>query len=295
MGIFYRFIYLPECKHTIEVGLLEQWLNATPANNEILPKECPICKTRIFQVPRFQEIIKTNMNEVNKIKALILGKTEELRTKYSEATEILHNKQQHMGKRNFPKFWSLLNKMAMEIKPMIDQRPQYLKTVENDTKYVNSFHFMVMQVKAAEENVKHCFGLRFRIENRSNIIEKYNDLFEHMFQVKEDEEKVKHGPQQQLLILHNNQMVDIRAEMRRIHCMFQFYSRNAETNNETLSFLRRNMKNVTKMEQIEEHLNKLGRFDEHEENTFMELLSVSLFCIIALPLVGIYLSILCMM
>ena len=59
---FFRFIYLEDCGHSIEVGGMDHWME-TESNNEegsvaIQMKSCPRCKTLIRSSFRYGDIIK---------------------------------------------------------------------------------------------------------------------------------------------------------------------------------------------------------------------------------------------
>ncbi|KAL4098189.1 hypothetical protein QTP88_022837 [Uroleucon formosanum] len=66
-----RFIYLEDCKHTIESDALTKWMNQN--DEEICLKQCPLCKTPILKTQRFLNQVKVILDDISKIKTKQYG------------------------------------------------------------------------------------------------------------------------------------------------------------------------------------------------------------------------------
>lgn len=66
-----RFVYLEDCKHTIESRALDGWLQEK--NGEICLKSCPLCKTPIRRTLRFLNYLKTSYFDIQNIKEKVFG------------------------------------------------------------------------------------------------------------------------------------------------------------------------------------------------------------------------------
>lgn len=60
-----RFVYLEDCKHTVESRGLEQWINQN--NEEIVHKQCPRCKMPILKTLRFKNHTKSVQKDICEI------------------------------------------------------------------------------------------------------------------------------------------------------------------------------------------------------------------------------------
>jgi len=69
--ICFRFIYLEDCKHTIESEALSKWMNQN--DEEICLKQCPICKTPILRTQRFLNQVKVIIKDISIIKSKQYG------------------------------------------------------------------------------------------------------------------------------------------------------------------------------------------------------------------------------
>ncbi|XP_059484951.1 NFX1-type zinc finger-containing protein 1-like [Neocloeon triangulifer] len=72
-----RFVYLPECKHCIEVKAMDKFMKLSKADEqqeggEIGVNVCPKCKSKVTAV-RYNNIIKANLENVNKVKEKYFG------------------------------------------------------------------------------------------------------------------------------------------------------------------------------------------------------------------------------
>uniref|UniRef100_A0A2S2NW97 NFX1-type zinc finger-containing protein 1 n=2 Tax=Schizaphis graminum TaxID=13262 RepID=A0A2S2NW97_SCHGA len=65
-----RFVYLEDCKHTIESRGLEQWINQN--NEEIVQKQCPMCKMPILKTMRFKNHVKSVQKDICEIENKLL-------------------------------------------------------------------------------------------------------------------------------------------------------------------------------------------------------------------------------
>lgn len=66
-----RFVYLEDCKHTVESRGLEQWINQN--SEEIAMKQCPICKMSILKTLRFKNHVKTVHKDICEIGKKLFG------------------------------------------------------------------------------------------------------------------------------------------------------------------------------------------------------------------------------
>ncbi|KAG4069526.1 hypothetical protein HA402_006892 [Bradysia odoriphaga] len=90
-----RFIWLPDCKHAIEVEGLTMHFNATDDSGEIGLKKCPRCTTVITTLSgRFGNVIRKTFAEVAQVKNTFYGNREQ---NNRLAEEIQHNLQLEDG------------------------------------------------------------------------------------------------------------------------------------------------------------------------------------------------------
>jgi len=75
--IFFRFVYLEDCSHSIESKALTKWIEQN--NFEIHLKLCPLCQTSILKTQRFMNQTKIIMADLSKIKEKNYGKPADLR------------------------------------------------------------------------------------------------------------------------------------------------------------------------------------------------------------------------
>lgn len=87
----FRFIWLPDCKHAIEVEGLTMHFNATEEKGEIGLKKCPRCTTIITTLTgRFGNIIRKTFRDVAEVKNAFYGNREQ---NQRLTKEIQHNLQ----------------------------------------------------------------------------------------------------------------------------------------------------------------------------------------------------------
>ncbi|KAL5237885.1 hypothetical protein ACI65C_005295 [Semiaphis heraclei] len=82
-----RFVYLEDCKHTIESNALTDWMNLN--NEEICLKECPLCKTPILKTQRFMNQVKVIIEDISIIKARKNGEQDVIKKSKKEIVESL--------------------------------------------------------------------------------------------------------------------------------------------------------------------------------------------------------------
>ncbi|XP_060863746.1 NFX1-type zinc finger-containing protein 1-like [Metopolophium dirhodum] len=66
-----RYVYLEDCKHTVESKGLEQWINQN--NEEIALKQCPVCKMPILKTLRFKNHVKAVQKDICEIVTKLSG------------------------------------------------------------------------------------------------------------------------------------------------------------------------------------------------------------------------------
>ncbi|XP_026822366.1 NFX1-type zinc finger-containing protein 1-like [Rhopalosiphum maidis] len=82
-----RFIYLEDCKHSIESEALTKWMNQN--DEEICLKQCPLCKTPILKTQRFMNQVKVILEDVSKIKMIQYGELALIRNKMKTLIDSL--------------------------------------------------------------------------------------------------------------------------------------------------------------------------------------------------------------
>jgi len=70
-----RFVFLPDCGHTIEVEGLDYWMRMND-QSEIQMKCCPRCKTIIRKCLRYGDILKKNYKDIADVKKKLISFTE---------------------------------------------------------------------------------------------------------------------------------------------------------------------------------------------------------------------------
>ncbi|KAK3584661.1 hypothetical protein CHS0354_001241 [Potamilus streckersoni] len=71
-----RFVQLEDCKHIFEVKGLDKWIDASDEHNEgdtIQLKVCPMCTTPIRRNLRYSNVIKSTLNDIERVKAVVRG------------------------------------------------------------------------------------------------------------------------------------------------------------------------------------------------------------------------------
>jgi hypothetical protein len=85
-AIFPRFVFLPECKHCIEIEAMDTYMSVVETSKggdlAIKAKECPKCKTRVTS-RRYGNIIKECLANVNQVKQHHFGSSADNETKRS--------------------------------------------------------------------------------------------------------------------------------------------------------------------------------------------------------------------
>jgi len=77
--IFFRFVYLEDCEHTIESEALRDWMNLN--DEDICLKQCPLCKIPILKTQRFMNHVKVILEDISKIKIKQYGEVAAIRGK----------------------------------------------------------------------------------------------------------------------------------------------------------------------------------------------------------------------
>lgn len=67
-----NFVYLPDCKHTIEARGLEMWLTSS-GGKQITSKRCPKCKVPIRNCRRFMNLIRQHHRDIITVKMRSFG------------------------------------------------------------------------------------------------------------------------------------------------------------------------------------------------------------------------------
>ena len=102
----FRFIYLEECQHTIEVDGMDQWMgmDQEDSNKEIQMKSCPRCKTIIRFSYRYGDIIKRNFQDIVQVKRMLFagaGNPKQVSEKiYLQTVKALELNKQWSGELN---------------------------------------------------------------------------------------------------------------------------------------------------------------------------------------------------
>ena len=63
-----------DCSHVMEVTGMDQWMaTGNDADDEIVLKACPKCKTPIRKTLRYKNQIKTTLGYIERVKVIIIG------------------------------------------------------------------------------------------------------------------------------------------------------------------------------------------------------------------------------
>ncbi|KAI9551691.1 hypothetical protein GHT06_022027 [Daphnia sinensis] len=139
-----RFIYLEDCKHTIEVEGLDHWMEMKQEETqEIQTKRCPRCKTIIRSCYRYNNVIKRTFGDILEVKRMLLRSrisskdfAERLLKKVNQSdlqNNALANKLNH-GITNVLAFG--LGAIRNALNPtMVRNKPQF-KSLDTDTRYM---------------------------------------------------------------------------------------------------------------------------------------------------------------
>lgn len=82
-----RFVYLEDCKHTIESEALSQWINQN--DKEVCLKQCPLCKTPILKTQRFMNQVKAIIADISIIKSKQYGELDAIKRGKKEIIKSL--------------------------------------------------------------------------------------------------------------------------------------------------------------------------------------------------------------
>lgn len=67
-SMFYRFVLMVDCNHTIESKALDQYFSATFKDGEIMLKGCPLCGMPITKTLRFMNFVKRMYQQIAEMK-----------------------------------------------------------------------------------------------------------------------------------------------------------------------------------------------------------------------------------
>nr|XP_020660108.1 NFX1-type zinc finger-containing protein 1-like [Pogona vitticeps] len=88
-----RFVVLWDCRHVLEVGGLDRWMEGEPSPaagaREVQQKVCPKCSTPIQDHPRYNNILKATRQRMEEIKQKIRGTEEELQVGRTQLVQRL--------------------------------------------------------------------------------------------------------------------------------------------------------------------------------------------------------------
>lgn len=140
---FFRFIYLEDCKHTVESTALEKWLKNNEENEEIVLKQCPLCKTPILRTQRFMNHVKEILQDILVIKRKQYAKVRSLKNNKFEMLDSLKT----LNKTFEAKFIGNINKFK-NVKKLWDQfcHP-LLRSIDGNKKY---FHISVNVIESLD-------------------------------------------------------------------------------------------------------------------------------------------------
>lgn len=141
---FTRFIYLEDCKHTIEVEGLDHWMEMKQEETqEIQTKCCPRCKTIIRSCYRYNNVIKRNFGDILEVKRMLLRSrisskdfTENLLKKVKQSdlqNNALAGKLNH-GITNILAYG--LDGIRNALNPTVVRNKPQFKTLDTDTRYM---------------------------------------------------------------------------------------------------------------------------------------------------------------
>lgn len=69
-----RFVELVECGHIFEVSVLDTYMDRDNAGiTAVKLKQCPQCRSPVRRTPRYSNIVKTKLQQIEEVKKLVIG------------------------------------------------------------------------------------------------------------------------------------------------------------------------------------------------------------------------------
>ncbi|CAL8145279.1 unnamed protein product [Orchesella dallaii] len=85
-----RFLFLPDCGHCLDSHTMDMWMGVEASSeDEIQPKLCPICRTRITSFRRYSEVMNRNRQLIDSIRQRMYGDAEEITRSLKTVEELL--------------------------------------------------------------------------------------------------------------------------------------------------------------------------------------------------------------
>lgn len=153
--IFFRFVYLKDCGHSIESKSLEQWMNQN--TKEITMKQCPLCKTPILKTQRFMNQVKVILGDISKIKEKQLGELSVIKShmpKMLKSFKALNNKFDSMfigDAKEFGHIKDLWDKLCQPLLASLDFKSKKRVNFILPPKVIESLEFVVYLFKSTSE------------------------------------------------------------------------------------------------------------------------------------------------
>lgn len=85
----FRFVYLSDCKHTIESKSLEQWINQN--KEEVSMIQCPLCKVPVLRTLRFNKQTKMAYADMADIKFKLMARSSGTEEKRGELLKAIRS------------------------------------------------------------------------------------------------------------------------------------------------------------------------------------------------------------
>nr|CAD7410639.1 unnamed protein product [Timema cristinae] len=163
-----RFVYLEDCKHTVESQGLETWLEKT--ESEISMKVCPFCKTSITKTQRYTNLIKAVYQDVCKVKAKVFGDMKDIEASRGHLQQQLANLRPELLVRygivtDCPMYLEVYNKLTKDLQPVHKNRRNILSIVDTSSLkiQIDILTKLFEEVKKANPNIISKLNSRLQV------------------------------------------------------------------------------------------------------------------------------------
>nr|CAD7434131.1 unnamed protein product [Timema monikensis] len=163
-----RFVYLEDCKHTVESQGLETWLEKT--ESEISMKVCPFCKTSITKTQRYTNLIKAVYQDVCKVKAKVFGDMKDIEAVRGHLQQQLANLRPELLVRygiitDCPMYLEVYNKLTKDLQPVHKNRRNILSIVDTSSLkiQIDILTELLEEVKKANPNIISKLNSRLQV------------------------------------------------------------------------------------------------------------------------------------
>ncbi|XP_050297932.1 NFX1-type zinc finger-containing protein 1-like [Anthonomus grandis grandis] len=125
------FVYLNDCKHTLESTGLETWMNSS--DDKIQLKSCPMCKTSIRSTERYSHYVKQALNDVIEVKIVSYGDSEQNENMRRALLDDINRLEKNCSRELMhasPQLSRIINAIKNRLGPVRNQRRQAINKIE---------------------------------------------------------------------------------------------------------------------------------------------------------------------